>query len=205
MLKTDNTSSSKFECNKKLVEALIFASPEPASTSKIIEIVEEVNLKLIELIVESLNEDYQREGRSFHIVRGGGGYRFATLPEYGRWVKHIVVGSGRVRLSRAALETLSIIAYKQPISKTQIEDLRGVDAGGVLRMLLERKLINIKGRSNKPGKALLYETSSYFLTHFGLESLNDLPIPEEFEGFQASIEENTKSNDTVQMFNIENK
>lgn len=165
--------------NSRLVEALIFASPEPINSQGISELIPDISQSEIPGIVDFLNQEYETQDRAFRIIDGAGGFRYTTLPEYSPWVKRLVVGAGRVRLSRAALESVSLIAYRQPITRSEVEAVRGVDGGGVLRMLSERKLIKVSGRSSKPGKARLYVTTAKFLRHFGLNSLDDLPKPSE--------------------------
>ncbi len=161
------------------MEALIFAAPEPIDAKGLSKAFESVSEEEVADYVKQLNYEYENQDHAFRIIHGAGGYRYATLPEYGRWVKRFVYGSGRIRLSRAALETVSLIAYRQPISRADIEAIRGVDVAGILRMLIERKLIQIKGRSSEHGRALLYVTTDEFLRHFGLNSLDDLPSPHE--------------------------
>ena len=168
--------------NIRLVEALIFAAPEPVGADDICALIEGFKPEDTIEAVAILNQEYEANERAFQIISGAGGYRFATLPEFGPWVKRLVVGSSRLRLSRAALETLSVIAYQQPLSRGEIESLRGVDVGGVLRLLLERKLVHSVGRSTKPGKALLYGTTEIFLRYFGLSNIEDLPAPHELIG-----------------------
>lgn len=163
----------------QLVEALIFAAPEPVDESRIAEIIGNVSLEEILSSIEELNRFYEESERSFSIIKGGGGFRFATRSQFSRWVKRMVLGSGRLRLSLAALETVSMVAYRQPISKAEIESIRGVDVGGVLKMLLERKLVKVTGHGKGPGRPLLYATTSDFLRHFGLDSLDDLPEPDD--------------------------
>ena len=163
-----------------IVEALIFVAPDPIGLDRIAEIIGDVTASDVESAIETLNESYERDGRVFRIIRGGGGYRFTTIPEYGRWIKEVVVGGGRIRLSRAALETISIIAYRQPITRGDVEAVRGVELGGILRTLLERGLIKISGRAKTPGRPLLYATTPEFLRHFGLDSLDELPAVGEF-------------------------
>lgn len=167
--------------NKNLVEALIFAAPEPVGIARLAELINNASYEEISTSITELNKLYEETGRTFRIIHGAGGFRFATRPEFSRWVRKLVMGSSRIRLSRAALETLSLVAYRQPVSRSDIEAVRGVDVGGVLRMLLERKLIQVEGRSPKPGRPLLYATTAYFLRYFGLNSLNDLPQPQELE------------------------
>jgi len=166
----------------RLVEALIFAAPEPVSANDICALIEGLKAEEAKEAVGILNQEYEKNGRAFQIISGAGGYRFATLPEFGPWVKRLVVGSGRLRLSRAALETVSVIAYQQPLTRSEIESVRGVDVSGVLRLLLERKLVHSVGRSSKPGKALLYGTSEVFLRYFGLTTIDELPAPHELIG-----------------------
>ena len=172
--------------NTKLVEALIFAAPEPITADEIGALISNTTPAETKMAVDHLNQEYELHDRAFRIISGAGGFRFATRSEFGPWVRRLVVGSGRLRFSRAALESVSIIAYRQPISRSEIESVRGVDVGGVLRLLLERKLINVAGRSTKPGKALLYGTTDNFLRYFGLSSIEDLPAPEELIGKSAS-------------------
>ncbi|MDP8241286.1 MAG: SMC-Scp complex subunit ScpB [Candidatus Hatepunaea meridiana] len=169
-----------------LIEALIFAAPEPIEVERLIEIIGNVECDDIISSIDELNRQYEDTDRSFSIIRGGGGYRFATKPQFSKWVKKLVIGSGRIRLSRAALETVSLIAYRQPISRSAIETVRGVDAGGVLKMLLERNLIRVKGYGSGPGRPLLYVTTPNFLCHFGIDSLDDLPEPEEMANLNQS-------------------
>ena len=162
----------------QLVEALIFASPEPVALARLAEVIGDCETGEVESVIFGLNESYEREGHAFHIVRAAGGYRFATRAAFSQWVRKLLVGSGRVRLTRASLETLSLIAYRQPISKAEIESFRRVDAGGVLKMLLERRLIRITGKAKTAGRPLLYGTTTEFLKHFGIDALEDLPKSE---------------------------
>jgi len=164
-----------------LVESLIFAAPEPVSPDVMVEIIGgSVKPEDVLSAINTLNEEYDSAGRSFRIIQGGGGWRFATREEYGRWVKKLVVGSGRLRLSRAALETLSLIAYRQPISRAGIEKVRGVDVGGVLKTLVERRMVKATDRGVGPGKPMLYANTGEFLKYFGLNSLTELPPVESF-------------------------
>lgn len=165
----------------RLVEALIFAAPEPVDEDTLVEIINNVDRDRIPIYIEELNRHYEETGRAFHVIKGGGGYRFATRIEFSQWVKKLVVGSGRMRLSRAALESLSLIAYRQPVTRSDIEKVRGVEVGGILRMLLDRKLIKVAGHSESSGRALLYATTPGFLKYFGINSLDDLPQPEELD------------------------
>ena len=140
----------------RIIEALIFASPYPINIERLAELSGISDPEQIKSGVDKLNRLYAASDRAFMVVVGGGGYRFATRPEFSRWIRKLVLGSGRLRLSRAALETISIIAYRQPISRAKIETVRGVDTGGILKMLLDRKLVQVRGRGSGAGRPLLY-------------------------------------------------
>ncbi len=156
------------------LEALIFASPAPLSPAQIRRALPRLTPSKISELVKQINEGLLRDGRPYEISEVAGGYQIRTRPEYAD-----VILSGqperRVRLSRAALETLSIIAYRQPITRAEIEELRCVDCGGVMKNLLDRSLIRIVGRRDAPGRPPLYGTSSAFLEAFGLKTLSELP------------------------------
>lgn len=142
--------------------------------------------QLIELVtihvgVQHLNSLYEQDSRSFRIVEIAGGYQFATRAEYSEYVARLSKEKSRRRLSGAALETLAIVAYKQPVSKVDIENIRGVNCDEVLKSLLEKNLVTITGRAEAVGRPLLYGTTTDFLRHFGLHDLTDLPRPREIE------------------------
>ena len=178
----------EFDELKSIVEALIFASEEPISLGRLTKNIEDSTPKQIEKAIEALNREYDETGRSFFVKKLAGGYQFVTKPEYGRWVRRILKTTSRPRLSRAALETLSIIAFKQPVSRSEIDFVRGVNSDGVLKSLLERRLIAIAGRADTVGRPLLYKTTPEFLRYFGLNSLDDLPKPKEIDELLASGE-----------------
>ena len=165
---------------RAIVEALIFAADEALSADRIAGIVEEMTPALVDDLVAELNADYLREGRAFRIVSVAGGFRMLTRPEHALWIK-LLHRSSRPRLSQAALETLSIIAYRQPVARTELEDIRGVNMDGVLKTLVERDLVRITGRGEGLGRPLLYATTERFLEYFGLPDLEALPRPEEVE------------------------
>jgi segregation and condensation protein B len=121
-------------------------------------------------------------GRAIHLEEVGGGFRLATRPDYGPWLGHLFAHESKPpKLSHPALETLAVIAYRQPISRAEIEAVRGVAVGGVLETLCDREVVRVGGRADVPGRPLLYETTPYFLEHFGLRDLNDLPNVEELK------------------------
>jgi segregation and condensation protein B len=164
---------------KGIVEALLFASDSPLSPDRLREVVGDVNDDELAEIIESLRADYAESGRAFDIFRLEGGYQVLSRAEYAEWVEQLFVERRKAKLSRASLETLAIIAYKQPIVKTEIEMIRGVNADGVIRTLMERNLVTITGRAEGVGRPLLYGTTETFLNYFGLNELTDLPKMEE--------------------------
>lgn len=170
-----------------VVEAIIFASPDPISWDHIAAIVKEseeaVELEQdqIEEIITQLNRRYDENGLSFRIKRVGGGYTFATQPRYYPWLSIFQHENAYRRLSQSAIESLAIVAYRQPITKPEVDQIRGVDSGYILRQLLEKKLIRVAGRSDSPGKPLLYKTTEHFLKHFGINSVDELPKPREID------------------------
>ena len=158
-----------------ITEALLFASDSPLSLAKISKI---LNVKpiAIEAAIETLNNIYNKYAQRFYIKEIAEGYQLYTKEEYAHWIKQVKsIGKRKLTLSQPALETLAIIAYKQPALRVEIEAIRGVDVGGTLKTLLEHNLIRIEGREQLPGKPLLYGTTDEFLTHFGLRSIEDLP------------------------------
>ena len=159
---------------KKIVEALLFASPEPLTQSKVNGIFspDSPNLKKI---IEQLNIQYNNEEHAFEIRQVSGGYQLVSSDVYEPYIRRMLNRAGRISLSSASMDSLSIIAYKQPISRYEIEAIRGVDSSGVLKTLLGKKLIKIKGRDNGPGRPLLYQTTNTFLEYFGINRLSDLP------------------------------
>jgi segregation and condensation protein B len=163
---------------KSVIEVLVFASDQPLTVDQIQSLLEDVQTSDIEDALNNIEEDYRE--RAFILKRVGGGYQFATRPEYSKWISRLYVTKMQSRLSRAALETLAIIAFKQPVSKVEVSAIRGVNSDWVIRGLLERRLINISGRDKGPGRALLFTTTKDFLHHFGLvDDLSDLPRPKE--------------------------
>ncbi|MCH7691259.1 MAG: SMC-Scp complex subunit ScpB [candidate division Zixibacteria bacterium] len=168
--------------NKRaVVEALILASPEPINAKRISESDSALTPGKVARAVLDLNNSYGEIGASFRIREVAGGYQFYILPDFSRYVDVLFTRRRKLRLTRAAMETLAIVAYKQPVSKVDIEHIRGVSSDGVLHNLLEKKLVNIKGRSESAGRALQYATTDEFLKFFGLNELEDLPQMSEIE------------------------
>ncbi|MFG0329179.1 MAG: SMC-Scp complex subunit ScpB [Phycisphaerales bacterium] len=168
------------------VEALLITSEKPLSPARLGEALEigldDGGSKSIEDAIEELNEVYDESGRAFRVERVAGGYRMMTRPEFGGVVQRFRESRSSSRLSQAALETLAIVAYRQPITRADIEAIRGVACGEVLRSLLERHLIKITGRAEEVGRPMLYGTTREFLEAFGLASLKDLPDAKELQG-----------------------
>ena len=164
---------------KNIIESLIFAAREPVRVDDLKRVVDDLPSDDIVQIIDSLNDEYEQSGRTFRIQYNSGGYRFVTLPEYAKFIRRMLDISARLHLSRAALETLSIIAYKQPITRVEIESVRGVDVSGILRQLVDRRLISIVKPKRGRGRSIRYITTENFLRYFGLDSLDDLPKPDE--------------------------
>lgn len=164
-----------------LVEALLFVADQPLTVNALVKAIDDETAGPAEVrrVLETLGLAYDAQPRGFKLVRLGNGYQVVTRERYAPWVKEMLAGRQKARLSRAALETAAVVAYKQPITRLEVERIRGVDAGGVLNTLLERSLVMIKGRDPGPGRPLLYGTTQTFLDYFGLEKLNDLPRMEE--------------------------
>jgi len=163
----------------RIVEAVLFASQDPLSPVEISRAAEELDEEQVDAAVAELRAEYDREERSFHLVELGGGYQIVTRAEYAPYLERFDSVPVSPRLSLPALETLAIIAYRQPVGRAEVEEIRGVGAGGVLKTLLERELVEVVGRGEGLGRPLLYGTTRRFLEHFGFATLQDLPRPEE--------------------------
>tara|TARA_B100000674_G_scaffold398244_1_gene343291 strand:+ start:2096 stop:2707 length:612 start_codon:yes stop_codon:yes gene_type:complete len=159
---------------KKIVEALLFASPEPLTQKKINTIFHSVNPDL-KKIAHELNDKYAIGDHSFEIKSVAGGYQLVSKAEYKVYISRMLNRSGKITLSKASLDSLAIIAYKQPLGRHDIDAIRGVDSSGVLKNLLNKNLIKIKGRGSGPGRPLLYKTTEKFLEYFGINRISDLP------------------------------
>ena len=172
-----------------IIESLLFVAEEPLGLDKLKSILETVESKEIKAALQTLAERYESRGGGFSLYEVAGGWQLRSRPEYTPWIKRLLQPSPQ-RLSKPALETLAIVAYNQPIIRADIEHIRGVDCGGVLRQLMERKLIRVLGRKEIPGRPLIYATTKLFLETFGLKDLRDLPSPREIEEMVSAMEEN---------------
>lgn len=183
----------------QIIEALIFASDVPLPSKKIKEIVSEISEREIKKSITRINEKYQERKSPFEIIEVAGGYQIVTRPDYSEWIRKLYISRTKNRLTQKALETLAIIAYKQPITKTEVESIRGVNIDTVIRTLIERKLITVTGREKAPGTPLLYGTTRYFLEYFGLKNISDLPKLREIDELLKSDEKFLESLDQVSL------
>ena len=170
-----NDNSSPLSGLKGILEAILFVSGEPLSVDRMLGVVEGVSRAELVSALEALQGDYAAEGRGLQLVEVAGGFQIATRPDCATWIKRLERTKEGARLSRSAMETLAIVAYKQPVVRAEIEQIRGVDSAAVLKTLLERRLVRIVGRRDAPGRPILYGTTRQFLQAFGLKDLKDLP------------------------------
>lgn len=170
----------------QIVEALLFSNSHPLTLEQISRILEVKGTKQIRIVIEELNHFYEESQRAFRIHSVAGGYQLRTEPRFKKWVRKGDVNK-TARLSTSVLETLSIVAYKQPVTRSTVEEIRAVDSSYTLRTLLEKNLIKIAGREDSPGRPLLYKTTSTFLELFGFKNLSDLPTLMEFDLTEESV------------------
>ncbi len=163
---------------KRIIEALLFTSPEPLQLKDFKEILD-LHGNRIKSIIQDLNDHYERQNRAFEIREIADGYQLLTRAEFEDVLRDFYGSDERPTLSQAALETLSIVAYEQPITRAEVESIRGVQSGQLLRSLLDQGFLKIKGRKETAGRPILYGTTKDFLKGFGLSSLDDLPEPDE--------------------------
>lgn len=171
------------------VEALLFATDTPLGLDRIAALTPVPDRKVARQAIEALRAHYDEDGRAFTVVEFGGGYSISTRPDHANLVRKLFKGRRKQRLSRAGLEALAIVAYKQPVTRIEIEEIRGVAASGVLGTLLERDLIHIVGRAESLGHPLLYGTTRTFLDYVGLSHVRELPQLSELEDLLAERED----------------
>ncbi len=196
----------------QIVEALIFAAPEPVSTTEIAKAVrraaeesgeegarewENVNSKQIENVIDELGEKLGSSGRSIELQEGSHGWRFVTRSDFAHWVRALLPEMRPERLSPPALETLALIAYRQPITKADIEAVRGVSVDGMLQKVMDRGLVQVGGRADLPGRPLLYETTELFMEHFGVKQLEDLPNATELRTVELPTAEEEEAEESA--------
>jgi len=172
-------SSADIQLDLGLLEALLMGTHHPLTAGRLAELMELETTKPIRRAIKDLNQQYESAARSFRIEQVAGGYQILTLATYGEHLKRLHQREADAKLTKAALETLAIIAYKQPILRADIESIRGVACGETIRNLMEKHLVKIAGRAEEPGRPILYGTTKRFLELFGLNTLKDLPQSEE--------------------------
>jgi segregation and condensation protein B len=180
-----------------IIEALVFSSESPLPLAKIREIIPGLTPKQINSIIEYLNEQYRQGGRSYEIREIAGGYQMFTMPEFAAFVDKLFQEKQQSRLTQKALETLAIVAYKQPVTRHEIEEIRGVNVDGVMKTLMSRSLVTISGRAQAPGSPFLYKTTRKFLDYFGLKSLDDLPKLKEIDELIDVDDEDRPYHETI--------
>ncbi|MCC6239899.1 MAG: SMC-Scp complex subunit ScpB [Phycisphaerales bacterium] len=158
-----------------MLEALLFSTHHPLTAPRLAELMELQSSKPVRQALKQLNDIYEKEGRSFRVEQVAGGFQLLTLAEFGPLLNKLHQKEADAKLTKAALETLAIIAYKQPILRVDVESIRGVACGETIRSLMEKHLVKISGRAEVPGRPILYGTTRRFLEIFGLNSLKDLP------------------------------
>jgi len=176
------------------IEALVFCSPGPVSESELLACLTEmfeadIPKNDISQALANLEEKYQAESYSFQLVKSGGGFQFLTKPAYQASISIFLKQQSKKRLSTSALETLAIIAYKQPVTKTEMEQIRGVNCDYSVHRLLDKELIEIKGKSESIGRPLIYGTSAQFMDYFGINTLSELPTLKDFQQYENHIGE----------------
>lgn len=165
---------------KSIIEAVLFAADKPVSIVQFTTLIE-IDSEIVTRLIQELQQEYDGSKRSFQIVEIADGFQMRTRSEYAPWIKKYYTTEVSSRLSVSALETLAIVAYKQPVTRAEIEEIRGVNSDSVIHTLLERNLIRIVGRKQAPGRPLIYGTTTEFLMHFGLRDLSELPSLDEIE------------------------
>jgi segregation and condensation protein B len=160
---------------KRIIEALLFSSERPVTATRLAEASDAADGRQVRSIVRELQQDYEERGAAFAIEEIAGGFQMLTRPEFAAHVSRLQGRQQQETLSKAALETLAIVAYRQPVTRASLEDIRGVGSGHILRALVDRRLLKVVGRAEELGRPLLYGTTRRFLEAFGLKSLADLP------------------------------
>jgi segregation and condensation protein B len=173
---------------KKAIECIIFVSDQPVSVDKLQQVFTELERSDIRKHLKEMIEEWAALDRGILLEEVAGGFQFRTDPAYGEYVTNYNKKIKKFRLSRAALEVLAIIAYKQPVTRVEVESIRGVDSSGVINALLERRILEIKGRKEVIGRPFLYGTTSEFLEVFGLKSLKDLPTLKEIDEISKNLD-----------------
>lgn len=182
---------------RAVIESVLLTAEEPVTVTRLAELLKGYGSKDVRAAVEAINGLYQKHGHGLAIVEVAGGFQLATPTEMGPWVRRFHRDRHQVRMSQAALEALAIVAFKQPITRVDVDRIRGVNSAGVLQKLMELDMVRIVGRSDGIGKPMLFGTTKEFLIHFGLNSLADLPKPKELEELLAEGEQKAQDRDQL--------
>jgi len=172
---------------KKIVEALLFVAKKPLTMNEIKKVVKGYKNSEIDKAIQELKSEYESRDSSFRLQEIAGGYELSTHPQFAPWILKMEMDKRARQATQAALETLAILAYKQPVTRVEIEEIRGVDVSGVVSTLMDRNLVRIVGKKEIPGRPLLYGTTDKFLEHFGLKSLEELPKIDEIKELVARM------------------
>ena len=194
---------SKINEIENIVEALLFSSDTPLTLAKLKEIIEKESTKTIRQVLNNLMKKYQQSSSALQLIEIAGGFQIVSKEDYFPYIQKLYKGRQAARLTSRALETLAIIAYKQPVTKSEMENIRGVNVDGVIKTLLERNLITIEGRQKAPGNPLLYGTTKYFLEYFGLKNLEALPKLKEIDDLLKEDDKFLESLDQVALRQLE--
>jgi len=175
---------------KQLIESIIFVSPGPVTIKELNHYFKEYETKDLRKMLKELISEFENSDRGFELVEISNGYQFRSKPEFAEEIINYNKEIKKFRLSKASLEVIAIVAYKQPITRVEIEQIRGVDCSGVINLLLDKRLLEIKGRKDVPGKPFLYGTTDEFLETFNLKNLKELPTLKEIEELDSELELN---------------
>ncbi len=171
---------------KSILEAILFAASEPITAKQFQHAIPKMNVREIRKALSELTEEYQQMNRSFRLIEIANGYQICTRPEYSEWIRKFYIQQVRVTLSPSALETLAIVAYKQPVTRNDVSIIRGVNSDSVISALVEKGLVRVSGRKEGAGRSLLFSTTDSFLQQFGLKDPSELPSLEEIEQLLTS-------------------
>jgi segregation and condensation protein B len=178
---------------KSVIESVIFAADRPVSIDQLSSVLDGLDGETIMQLIHELRQEYNSTGRSFQIVEIANGFQICTRDKFAPWIKKFYTTEISTRLSVSALEALAIIAYKQPVTRAEVEEIRGVNSDSVIRTLQERNLVKVIGRKRAPGKPMIYGTTGEFLMHFGLKDLSELPSIDELERMLGTPKEEMRS------------
>ena len=184
---------------RAIIEAILLTAEDPVSPGRLVSLLKGLNGRDIREAVDALKEQYEQAGHGITIIEVANGFQLATRQELSPWIRKFHKEKSQIRLSQAALETLSIVAFKQPLTRIEVDSIRGVNSAGVLQTLMELNMVRIVGRSDGIGKPMLFGTTREFLIHFGLKSLTDLPKPKELEELLAAGEQKAKDRDQLSL------